>query len=71
MQICPKCNGNKIDQGWVWAEADVHTGMVYYRSDNRKLLKKNDYLRAHVCLTCGHMEFMLDVNKLKKNLKKK
>jgi hypothetical protein len=70
MQICPKCNGKKIDTGCVSGEGELANFGVEYKSDNRKLLRGGVSIRSHVCLNCGHMELMIDTNQLKKKLKK-
>ena len=70
MRSCPKCNGKNIDLGLVSGEGELANFGVEYKSDNRKLLRGGIPIRSHACLNCGHMEFMLDVNKLKKKLKK-
>jgi hypothetical protein len=68
MDICPRCSGNNIDQGWVMS-GGISNPDITYRSDNRKVFRTSEYIRAHVCLSCGHMEFSLDVNNLKKKIK--
>ena len=70
MNVCPKCNGNNIDQGWVSGEGEAINFGVEYKSDNRKLLRGGVPIRAHVCLSCGHVELLLNVDKLKGKLKK-
>jgi hypothetical protein len=70
MQICPKCNGKAIDKGWVDGEGEAITFGVEYKSDNRKKFKGGVPIRGHVCLTCGHVELLLNVDKLRGKLKK-
>ncbi len=70
MQVCPKCNGKSLDKGWVSGEGEAIKFGVEYKSDNRKLLRGGVPIRAHVCLNCGHIELLLNVDKLKRKLKK-
>ena len=70
MKVCPKCKGRTIDQGFVSGEGEAFNFGVEYKSDNRKLLRGGVPLRAHVCLSCGHVELILSATKLKGKLKK-
>jgi hypothetical protein len=70
MKVCPECKGKSFDKGWVSGEGAAINFGVEYKSDNRKLLRGGVPIRAQVCLNCGHVELLLNVDKLKEKLRK-
>ena len=64
---CPKCGSENLDRGRL-----VNTyGNLGYKSDKQRFLSSpvND-IEARVCIDCGYIELYLNVEKLKRKLKK-
>ena len=61
---CIKCDSEKIDEG------KVGSGLFGYKSHKQGLFSEpiKDF-EATLCLDCGHVEFYLNVDKLKRKLK--
>lgn len=70
---CPICKAQDWDTGFAssggFPSQNLDTG-VYYTSFKKKKLAPQARLEADVCLRCGHVVLYVDVNNLKKSLKK-
>jgi len=65
---CPKCGSANLDRGRVGTKGEAIA--LGYVSDRHKLLSYPESIKAEVCLDCGYTELYIDIENLKRKLKK-
>ncbi len=66
---CLRCGGSHLEPGWAQS-----TGKIYFRPTNTKflMLKSADVeVNANMCMDCGSLELVGDVEKAKSLVKRK
>lgn len=71
---CVNCGGVNFDHGSIVTAGlimqSAYDPTVYYKSNNKKLLRAKTPVGIEVCLDCGHCEIYMDMDHLKGRIKK-
>jgi hypothetical protein len=70
---CVNCGGVDFDYGNVVTAGLImqraYDPRVFYKSNNKKILRAKTPLGVEVCMDCGHCEIYMDMDHLKKRIK--
>lgn len=68
------CGGNFFDRGRIvtadYPAVSTADSKIYYESHHKKPSRSKTPLEGIVCLECGHVEFFMDLEHLKRRIRK-